>query len=136
MCFLCVFQCLWRCYAAEPHISKRFLATWTIHIHTSGHHHHHNAFSKAVRRPSRIRIRRQSKAGPGLANHITDRKDSILSVFMSDDQKSGEYVRHSVHKSVDCVGHSTHNRSQVSESHILYTSQWIMWDTPYTTEVR
>ncbi len=93
MCGYLMFQCLWRCYAAEPR--SNFQATWRIHIQENPHRHHGpNAFTKAARRASvNIKKRRFSKGRfelSGHSNHIADRdrKDSEASVmFMSEDNR-------------------------------------------------
>ena len=87
------FQCLWRCYAAEPRSS--FHATWRIHIQEH-RHHQNNALSKVARRASVMKKRRFSKQRLDLSvlgNHTSsgtvERKESDGSVtFLPNERRA------------------------------------------------
>ena len=104
------FQCLWRCYAAEPR--SNFHATWRIHMQDHPSRHHPNAFSKVARRASIIKQKRRISKGrfdlAGLGNHIGDRKDSEASVmFLPDEHRPSTgrsfYMRTLYHGNAFCI---------------------------------
>ena len=108
--FTSLFQCLWRCYAAEPR--SNFHATWRIHMQDHPSRHHPNAFSKVARRASIIKQKRRISKGrfdlAGLGNHIGDRKDSEASVmFLPDEHRPSTgrsfNMRASCHGNAFCI---------------------------------
>ena len=88
-CSLCLLQCLWRCYAAEP--MSHFQATWLIHIQDLVRSDP-NTFTKAVRRTSIMKRRRFSKSRfelGSISNHMLERKESDTSIVAyGDDSRS------------------------------------------------
>lgn len=84
-----MFQCLWRCYAAEP--MSHFQATWMIHIQDLVRNDP-NTFTKVVRRTSIMKRRRFSKTRLDLgsiSNHMLERKESDTSIIAyADDSRS------------------------------------------------
>lgn len=71
------FQCVWRCFAADP--SSHSEATWKIHIHDASNEE--NMLARMARRASLTLRKRRSSRMDSLGNHY---RESMSSVFVED----------------------------------------------------
>lgn len=72
-----LFQCVWRCFAADP--SSHSEATWKIHIHDASNEE--NMLARMARRASLTLRKRRSSRMDSLGNHY---RESMSSVFVED----------------------------------------------------